>query len=98
MPKLTIDGIELHRPFEPGEHPDDRAEILEPRMRQGDAMPHPRRPERFAFLEPVHGDGSADAVNGLRSLAQLLKQALLAGHVPEDAHGLGSEQSCDFHM
>ncbi len=56
-------------------------------MRQRDAVAHARRPQRFAFLQPVDRHGRRQPVGLACDFAQFLEQPLLRGELADDADG-----------
>ncbi|SPH23611.1 hypothetical protein DEA8626_02676 [Defluviimonas aquaemixtae] len=96
--RLTIDRVKIERFFEAQEHTYDFVYSVHARMWQGDSVTHARRAEAFTFLKRVDGVGHVQAAHGMRYLAQILKEAFLAGRVAEHPNGCGFQKVRKFHL
>ena len=59
----------------------------QPRVGQGDAVPHAGRTQRLALLQTIDRRRAAQPVGLRRDFAQLLKQPLLGGELPDHPNG-----------
>ena len=66
-------------------------------MGQGDAVTHAGRAEAFPLLQAVDGDRGVQAIGLRGDLAQFLKQAFLAGQMPDDPDGPRLQKLGKFH-
>ena len=95
--RLAINAIIVQRLFQPQEHASDAGQILQPCVRQGDAMAHTGGAKAFAFLQAIKRTGCRQAIGLCGDVTQFMEQALFACQLADKTHGAGDQQFGKFH-
>ena len=83
--RQAVRGLEIDRPVEPGEDPEDVRAFGELAVRDGDAVADPGRAEALALQERIEDLARRKAGDLGRALAHFLQRLLLAVH-PQRGH------------